>query len=42
VTNATLKIGDELKLIATVPDWTRPIAVHQCSAVGSMATSPGT
>ena len=29
VTNATLKIGDELKLIATVPDWTRPIAVHQ-------------
>jgi hypothetical protein len=29
VTDATLKIGDELKLIATVPDWTRPIAVHQ-------------
>jgi hypothetical protein len=29
VTNATLKIGDELKLIVTVPDWTSPIAVHQ-------------
>jgi hypothetical protein len=29
VTNATLKLGDELKLIVTVPDWTRPIAVHQ-------------
>jgi hypothetical protein len=29
VTNATMKIGDELKLIVTVPDWTSPIAVHQ-------------
>jgi len=29
VLNATMKIGDELKLIVTVPDWTTPIAVHQ-------------
>jgi hypothetical protein len=29
VNNATLKIGDELKLIVMVPDWTSPIAVHQ-------------
>jgi hypothetical protein len=29
VSNATLKVGDELKLNVTVPGWTNPIAVHQ-------------
>lgn len=29
VTNATYKIGDELKLLITVPSGTNPIAVHQ-------------
>jgi hypothetical protein len=42
VTNATLRIGDELKLIVTVPDWTTPSPCIRCSAVGWTATSPGT
>jgi len=29
VSNATLRVGDELKLNVTVPSWTSPIAVHQ-------------